>query len=172
MVPQVEETPADYLSPESSSSLEKPTLHTKPCWLTSTLVGNIFLVAGATLRTMVVFQVYQADLLKDLSKAGASVRKHFQSYTEPRICLFEETARTIGCSMASKERHLWLNLMGTKDRNKLFLLDPPMSPSSIFGNSINTVVNRSREAKRHREAFRGTRFLPRGTQTIGIQFVP
>lgn len=101
--------------------------------------------------------------------------KHFQSYTEPRICLFEETARAIGFSMAATvatERHLWLNLIGTKDRNKLFLLDPPMLPSSLFGNSINTVVNRFWEAKRHGEAFRGTRFLSRGTQTIGMQFVP
>ncbi len=155
MVPQVEETLAGYRSPESSTSLEKPTLHTKPCRLTSTLVGNIFQAAGgagATLRTMVVFQVYQADLLKDLSMGRGIFR------ATPSHGSVSSRKQPVPSAVLWL---LWRDICGLTSW-------VPMSPSSIFGNSINTVVNRFREAKKHREAFRGTRFLPRGTQTIGM----
>lgn len=46
MMPQVEEMLASYLSPGTASSLNKPTLPTKPCRTTSTLVGKVFQVAG------------------------------------------------------------------------------------------------------------------------------
>ncbi|MCJ8744065.1 hypothetical protein PDJAM_G00102090, partial [Pangasius djambal] len=45
MMPQVEETLAGYLSPGNSSSLKKPTLPTKPCRLTSSLVRKAFQAA-------------------------------------------------------------------------------------------------------------------------------
>lgn len=50
--------------------------------------------------------------------------------------------------MVTTERHLWLNLTGIKDRDKVFLLDAPMSPFGLFGD----------KAKRHAEAF--DKFLP------------
>ncbi len=62
------------LSPGSSSSLKKATLPTKPCRVTSSLVGKAFQAAGqagAALHTMAVLQAYQADLLKDLSTGGS-----------------------------------------------------------------------------------------------------
>ncbi len=46
MMPQIEETLAGYLSPGSSSSLKKATLPTKPCRVTSSLVGKAFQAAG------------------------------------------------------------------------------------------------------------------------------
>ncbi len=66
-----EEELVGYLSPGSSSSLKKSVLPTKPCRLTSVLVGEAFQAvgqAGTALHTMVVLQAYQADLLKDLSR--------------------------------------------------------------------------------------------------------
>ncbi len=42
VMPQIEETLAGYLSPGSSSSLKKETLPTKPCRVTSSLVGKAF----------------------------------------------------------------------------------------------------------------------------------
>ncbi|KAL0197556.1 hypothetical protein M9458_006096, partial [Cirrhinus mrigala] len=59
--------------PGSLSSLKKATLPTKPCRLTSSLVGKAYQAAGqagAALHTMAVLQSYHADLLKDLSTGG------------------------------------------------------------------------------------------------------
>lgn len=53
---------------------EKLMLPTKPCRLTSSLVGKVFQAvgqAGAAPHTMVVLQAYQADLLKDFSTNGS-----------------------------------------------------------------------------------------------------
>lgn len=52
-------------------------------------------------------------------------------------------------ALVSMEKHLWLNLTGIKDRDRTFLLDAPISPYGLFGDAVNTVVSRFREAKRH-----------------------
>ncbi|KAI2656086.1 Transposon Ty3-G Gag-Pol polyprotein [Labeo rohita] len=174
MMPQVEETLAGYLSPGSSSSLKKPMLPTKPCRLTSSLVGKAYQAAGqagASLHTMAVLQAYQADLLKDLSTGGTIDEEAFlelRRATDLSLRATKQTARAIGRSMAamvSTERHLWLNLTGIKERDRSFLLDAPVSPSGLFGDAVNSVVTRFREARRHEEAF--VRFLPRRAQASG-----
>ena len=174
MMPQVEETLAGYLSPGTSSSLKKPTLPTKPCRMTSSLVGKAFQAAGqagAALHTMAVLQAYQADLLKDLSTGGSIDEEAFlelRRATDLSLRATKQTARAIGRSMAamvSTERHLWLNLTGIKERDRAFLLDAPVSPSGLFGDAVNTVATRFREAKRYEEAF--VRFLPRRAQASG-----
>ncbi|KAI2646935.1 Transposon Ty3-G Gag-Pol polyprotein [Labeo rohita] len=178
-MPQVEETLAGYLSPGSSSLLKKPALPTKPCRLTSLLVGKAFQAAGqagAALHTMGVLQAYQADLLKDLSTGRSFSEEAFlelRRATDLSLRATKQTARSIGRSMAAMvaaERHLWLNLTGMKDRDKIFLLDAPVSSSGLFGDSVNTVVSRFREAKRHKEAF--DQFLPRRGQVSGLSCSP
>lgn len=62
---------ASYLSPDTASTLKAPTLPTKPCRTTSGLVGKAYMEAsraGASLHTMAIMQVYQADLLRDFDK--------------------------------------------------------------------------------------------------------
>ncbi|KAL0197624.1 hypothetical protein M9458_006164, partial [Cirrhinus mrigala] len=106
MMLQVEETLVGYLTPGSLSSLKKPTLPTKPCRLTSSLVRKAYQAAGqagAALHAMAVLQSYEADLLKDLSTGGTIGE--------------EAPVSLIGHSMAamvSTERHLWLNLTGRR----------------------------------------------------------
>lgn len=63
-MPPVEEALAIYLSPEVASSQKVPVLSTKPCHLTSKLVGRAY-SAGGVLQTLCVLQVYQAKLLGD-----------------------------------------------------------------------------------------------------------
>ncbi len=128
--------------------------------------------AGAALHTMAVLQAYQADLLKDLSTGGSIDEEAFlelRRATDLSLRATKQTARAIGHSMAamvSTERHLWLNLTGIKDKDRTFLLDAPISPSGgLFGDAVNTVATRFREAKRYEEAF--VRFLPRGAQESG-----
>ncbi|KAL0164602.1 hypothetical protein M9458_040355, partial [Cirrhinus mrigala] len=56
----------------------------------------------------------------------------------------KETARAIGRSMASlvaAERHLWLTLSDMKEKDRVFLLDAPLSPSGLFGDAVNAVVD-------------------------------
>lgn len=64
------------------------------------------------------------------------------------------------------ERHLWLNLTGIKGKDKVFLLDAPVSSSSLFGDSVNTLVWRFWEAKRNEEA--SVKFLPCHAQGLGL----
>lgn len=45
-MPQAEEALVSYLSPGVVSSQRAPTLPTKPCHLTSKLVGKVYVVAG------------------------------------------------------------------------------------------------------------------------------
>lgn len=48
-------------------------------------------------------------------------------------------ARAIGRFMAAliaAESHLWLTLTGIKDKEKAFLLDPPVSQTGLFGLAI------------------------------------
>ncbi|XDV19573.1 hypothetical protein PO909_025020 [Leuciscus waleckii] len=169
-----EKTLASYLSQRSASSLKRPTLPTKPCRTTSALVGKAYQAAGqagAALHTMAVLQVYQADFLKDLS-AGTTIDEEAFSElhraTDLSLRATKQTARAFGRSMSalvSTERHLWLNLTGIKDKDRVFLLDSLVSPSGLFGDSVNTVVTRFREVKRYEEAF--VQFLPRRTQGEG-----
>ncbi len=46
MMPRVEEVLASYLSPDVASSVKAPVLTTKPCQVTSSLVGRAYMAAG------------------------------------------------------------------------------------------------------------------------------
>lgn len=89
-----------------------------------------------------------ADLLKDLSISGSIDEESFSELrrtTDWSLRVTKQMARTIGHSMpglVSTERHLWLNLTGIKNRDKVFLLDAPVLPFSLFGDSVNTVISR------------------------------
>ncbi len=175
LMPQAEETLAGYLSPGTSSSLKKPMLPTKPCRVTSSLAGKDFQVAGqagASLHTMAVLQAYQADLLKDLSTGGTIDEEVFSELhraTDLFLFATKQMASAIGrfmAAMVSTERHLWLNLTGIMERDWSFLLDAAVSSSSLFGDTVNSVATRFREAKRYEEEF--VRFLPRHAQASGL----
>ncbi|KAI2664143.1 Iporin [Labeo rohita] len=108
-----------------------------PTLLTYSLVGKAYKAAGqagAALHTMVVLQAYQADLLKDISAGGTideEVLSELCRTTDLSLRATKQTGCAIGCFMAamvSTERHLWLNLMGIKERERAFLLDAQVSP--------------------------------------------
>ncbi|CAM4608253.1 unnamed protein product [Leuciscus chuanchicus] len=162
-MPRVEENFASHLSPDAASSLRAPALPSKPCRTTSALVGKAYMAAGragACLHTMGLLQAYQADLLKEVDDSG---EVSFDDICEMRRAVdlslraTKETARAIGRSMAAlvaTERHLWLNLSGIGEREKTFLLDAPISSSGLFGDAVNTVVDRFQETKRQSAALK------------------
>ncbi len=97
---------------------------------------------------MAVLQAYQADLLKDLDEGegfSAEDIRELRKTADLSLHATKETARAIGRSMAAlvaAERHLWLTLSDIKDRDRVFLLDAPLSPSGLFGDAVDSVVDR------------------------------
>ncbi|KAL0150783.1 hypothetical protein M9458_053901 [Cirrhinus mrigala] len=173
-IPRVEQTLASYLSPEAASSLKAPALPSKPLRTTSVLVGKGYSAAGqagACLHTMAVLQAYQADLLKELDEGDEISRddiSELRRAADLSLRATKETARAIGRSMAAlvaAERHLWLTLSDMKEKDRVFLLDAPLAPSGLFGDAVNSVVDRYQEARKQAAAFQ--RFLPRRVLTLG-----
>ncbi len=67
-------------------------------------------------------------------------------------------------AMVAAERHLWLTLSDIKDKDRVFLLDRQglsntLAPLGLFGDTVESVVDRQWEARRQAVAFQ--RFLPR-----------
>ncbi len=80
----------------------------------------------------------------------------------------KETAHAIGRPMAALvavERHLWLTLSDMKEKDRVFLMDATLAPSGLYGNTVNSVVDRYQEARKQAAAFQ--RFLPRRPIALG-----
>ncbi len=120
MMPPVEDTLAENLPPNSAGAWKShPLLPSRPCRVTSSLVGKSYSAAGqvaATLHSMVVLQAYQAELLKELDEGEGitpEAVKELQWATDLALRAVKHTARAVGRSMVGMvtvERHLWLNL--------------------------------------------------------------
>ena len=99
---------------------------------------------------------------------GPDEIRELRRATDLSLRATKETARAIGRSMAAlvaTERHLWLNLADIKDKDRSFLLDAPVDPSGLFGDAVNSVVERFQESKKQAEVFK--KFLPRRVQLTG-----
>ncbi len=160
-MPPVEETLAN-LSMGDTASLKVPSLPFKSLQDTSRLNGRAYAAAGqavASLHTMAVLQAYQADLLKDLDDGqGLSPDEvaELRRTTDLALRATKQAATAMGRSMAAMvvtERHLWVNLADLEKKEKGFLLDAPVSPSELFGTSVETVVEKFKEAKARSAAF-------------------
>ncbi len=171
-MPPVEETLASYLSMGETPSLKVPSLPSMPLQATSRLNGRAYAAAGqavASLHTMAVLQAYQADLLKDLdSGQGLSPDEvaELRRTTDLALRTTKQAASAMGRSMAAMvvtERHLWVNLADLEKKEKGFLLDAPISPSQLFGASVETVVEKFREARARSAAFKT--FIPRRSRS-------
>ncbi len=160
--------------PMRQSSLKAPVLPTKPLRISSALVGKGYTAAGqagACLHTMAVLQAYQADLLKELDEGeqiSSSDVGELRRTADLALRATKETARAIGRSMAAlvaAERHLWLTLSDMKEKDRVFLMDVPLAPSGLFGDAVDSVVDRYQEARKQAAAFQ--RFLPRRSIALG-----
>lgn len=135
LMPRVEETLAGYLSPASVSSLKSPALPSRPCRITSSLIGKAYEAAcqtGGSVHTMAVLHAYQAELCRatDLSlratgQANWLCHQLFHGY------------------LGAMKRHLWLNLSWIKKRER----------------SVQFTVYRLQAVKKQSEAFQ--QFFPR-----------
>lgn len=162
-MPKVEEMLAGLLSPSTASPGRKPTLPSRRCRNTSSLVGRAYAEAGqagACLHTMAVLQAYQADLLKDLDQGMGLDREAVQELrraTDLVLRTTKQVACAIGRCMAAlvlTERLLWLDLKGIRGNDKLLLLDAPIVPQGLFGDAHYAVMDKHLEAKKQSESFK------------------
>ncbi len=171
-MPVVEETLAYHLSPSLAPSWKsRPLLPSKPCRTTSALIGNSYIAAdqaGMALHTMAILQDYQADVLKEMDEGTGltpEAVKELRRATDLALRATKHTARAVGRSMAgsvASERHLWLNLTEIREKEKVFLLDAPISQSGLFGEAVSSVVEKFRSAKTQSAALK--QFMPRRTR--------
>ncbi len=159
-MPPVEETLASYLFMGRTTSLKVPSLPSKPLQDTSRLNGKAYAAAGqvvASLHTMAVLHADQADLLKDLDNGqGLSPDQvaELRGTTDLALRATKQAATAMGRSMAAMvvtEKHLWVNLAD------------PVSPSKLFGTSVETVLEKFREARARSAAFKT--FIPRRSRS-------
>ncbi len=168
-IPVVEDTLASHLSPSLAPSWKsRPLFPTKPCRTTSALIGKSYIAAGQAgmaLHTLAILQAYQADVLKEMDEGTGltpEAVKELCRATDLALRATKHTARAMGRSMAGSvaaERHLWLNLTEICEKEKVFLLDAPISQSGLFGEAVSSVVEKFRSAKTQLAAFK--QFMPR-----------
>ncbi len=140
-MPVIEDTLASHLSPSLAPSWKShPLLPSKPCRTTSALIGKSYIAAGQAgmaLHTMAILQAYQADVLKEMDEGTGltpEAMKELRRATDLALRATKHTARAVGCSMAASvaaERHLWLNLTEIREKEKVFLMDAPISQSGF-----------------------------------------
>ncbi len=120
------------------------------------------------LHTMAILQAYQADVLKEMDEGTGltpEAVKELRRATDLALRATKHTARAVGRSMAGSvaaERHLWLNLTEIREKEKVFLLDAPISQSGLFGEAVSSVVEKFRSAKTQSAALK--QFMPRRTR--------
>ncbi len=168
-MPVVEDNLASHLSPSLAPSWNSlPLLPSKPCRTTSALIGKSYIAAGQAgmaLHTMAILQAYQADVLKEMDEGTGltpEAVKELRRATDLALRATKHTARAMGRSMAASvaaERHLWLNLTEIREREKVFLMDAPISQSGLFGEAVSAVVDKFRSAKTQSAALK--QFMPR-----------
>ncbi len=152
VMPVVEDTLASHLSPSLAPSWKsRPLLPIKLCRTTSALIGKSYIAAGQA--GMAILQAYQADVLKEMDEGTGltpEALKELRRATDLALRATKHTARAVGRSMAGSvaaERHLWLNLTKIREKEKVFLLDAPISQSGLFGEAVSSVVENFRSAK-------------------------
>ncbi len=168
-MPVIEDTLASHLSPSLAPSWKsRPLLPSKPCRTTSALIGKSYIAAGQAgmaLHTMAILQAYQADVLKEMDEGTGltpEAVKELRRATDLALRATKHTARAVGRSMAASvatESHLWLNLTEIREKEKVFLMDSPISQSGLFVEAVSAVVDKFRSAKTQSAALK--QFMPR-----------
>ncbi len=59
--------------------------------------------------------------------------------------------RTMGF-MVVQQRHLWLTLADLKDADRKVLLNAPITPSGLFGDAVQLIIERFAEAQKRAKA--------------------
>ncbi|XP_056608266.1 uncharacterized protein LOC130425869 [Triplophysa dalaica] len=172
-MPPVEETLAAHLCPSTTSVGSDPGLPSKPCRFTAHLAGKAYASAGeaaSALHAMAVLQVFQAKILQSLDSGSleADATRDLRAATDFALMATKRTAQAIGRSMGFMvvlHRHLWLTLADLKDADRKSLLNAPITPSGLFGDVVESVVERFGETQKRAKAM--SHVLPRRSYQPG-----
>ncbi len=153
----VEETVAAHLCPASAKTMGSDiSLPSKPCRMTANLASKAYSSAGegaSALHAMAVLQVFQAKLLQSLEGGTASPEavNDLRAATDFTLMATKRTAQAIGRTMGFmvvQQRHLWLTLADLKDADRKVLLNAPITPSGLFGDAVESIIERFAEAQK------------------------
>ncbi|KAI2664297.1 Platelet glycoprotein V [Labeo rohita] len=178
-LPPLDESVAAHLCPPTAIGWKTKASHpSKPCRTTSALAGRAYTSAGqaaSALHSMAILQVFQAKLLaqSDKSALDPATLTELRSATDLALRATKATAQAIGRSMASLvvlERHLWLTLTEIKDADKVPFLDAPISPTGLFGPSVEGFAERFSAAQKSSQAMR--HFLPKRSSSTAASGRP
>lgn len=120
--------------------------------------------ADSAMHAMVLLQVYQAKVLKELHKGSYYPGFMQELYTvmDLTLCATKVTARSLGQAMSTmvvQELHPWLNLADMRETDKYKILDYPISQAGLFGNKVENYVQQFSAAQKHMQMIR--HILPR-----------
>ncbi len=87
--------------------------------------------------------------------------KERRKATDLALRAIKHTTRAVGRYIAA-ERHLWLILTEIRVKEKVFLLDAPISQTGLFGEVVSSMVEKFRSNKSQSAAHR--QFMPRTTR--------
>ncbi|KAL0147865.1 hypothetical protein M9458_056824 [Cirrhinus mrigala] len=150
-LPPLDESVAAHLCPPTAIGWKAKASHpSKPCRTTSALAGRAY---TATL--------HGNSPSSDKSALDPATMTELRSATDLALRATKATAQAIGRSMASLvvlERHLWLTLTEIKDADKVPFLDAPISPTGLFGPSVEGFAERFSAAQKTSQAMQ--HFLP------------
>ncbi|KAL0165985.1 hypothetical protein M9458_037829, partial [Cirrhinus mrigala] len=178
-LPPLDESVAAHLCLPTAIGWKTKASHpSKPCRTTSALAGRAYTSTGqaaSALRSMAILQVFQAKLLaqSDRSALDPATLMELRSATDLALRATKATAQAIGRSMASLvvlERHLWLTLTEIKDADKVSFLDAPLSPTGLFGPSVEGFTERFSAAQKTSQAMR--HFLPKRSSSRATSGCP
>ncbi len=160
-MPPVKETVAAHLCPASAKTMGSDiSLPSKPCRMTAHLASKAYSSAGegaSALHAMAVLQVFQAKLLQSLEGGTTSpvavndLRAAIDFTLMATMCAAQAIGRTMGF-MVVQQRHLWLTLADLKDSDRMVLLNAPITPSGLFGDTVDSIIEQFAEAQKRTKA--------------------
>ncbi len=160
-MPFIEETVAALLCPASAKTMASEfSLPSKPCRMTAYLASKAYSSAGegvSALHAMAVLQVFQAKLLQSLEGGTASPEavNDLRAATDFALMVIKRAAQAIGRTMGFmvvQQKHLGLTLADLKDSDRKVLLNAPITPSSLFGDAVESIIERLIEAQKRAKA--------------------
>ncbi len=128
--------------------------------MTAHLASKAYSSAGegvSALHAMAVLQVFQAKLLQSLEGGTASPEavNDLRAATDFALMVIKRAAQAIGRTMGFmvvQQRHLGLTLADLKDSDRKVLLNAPITPSSLFGDAMESIIEWLIEAQKRAKA--------------------
>ncbi len=153
-IPPVERTIAVQLCPQSAAAWwDNPRLMSRARGFSFVSMAEAYIAAGqaaSALHAMALLHAYQAKALKQLHEGSSNpgLMQELHTVTNLDLHASKVTARSLGQTMCTQERHLWLNLADKRESDKHCFLDSPISKAGLFGDAVESLAQFSATQKR------------------------